>query len=39
MGVCAACGCPRGDHYELTISEDDLPVMQINGFRLVEEEE
>jgi hypothetical protein len=39
MGVCAACGCPRGYHYELTISEDDLAVMQISGFRLVEEEE
>lgn len=39
MGVCAACGCPRGYHFELTISEDDLSVMQINGFRLAEEEE
>ena len=37
MGVCAACGCPRGEHYELLINEDDLELMQFNGFRLTEE--
>jgi len=38
-GVCAACGCPRGEHYELLIEERNLDLMQFNGFSLVEEEE
>ena len=37
MGVCAACGCPRGEHYELLIDEDDLELMQFNGVSLIEE--
>jgi hypothetical protein len=37
MGVRCACGYPRGEHYELLIKEDDLELMQINGFGLIEE--
>jgi len=37
MGVCAACGCPRGEHYEIQINEENLELMQFNGFRLTEE--
>ena len=39
MGVCAACGCPRGEHYELLIDERDLEFMRFNGFSLIEKEE
>ena len=37
MGVCAACGCPRGEHYELLINENDQALMEFNGFRLMDD--
>ena len=36
MGVRAACGYPRGEHYEIKINEDDFELMQFNSFRLIE---